>query len=100
MDNLNTHKLKSLTDFYGEEEGNRIWERFEVHYTPKHGSWLNQAEIAINMYTRQCLGKTRIPDIELLRKKTKAWNKVVNKKKVKICWKFTREKAQEKFNYS
>ena len=100
MDNLNTHKLKSLTEFYGEDKGNEIWNHFEVHYTPKHGSWLNQAEIAINMYTRQCLGKTRIPDIELLRKKTKAWNKVVNRKQVKICWKFTRKKAQEKFNYN
>lgn len=100
MDNLNTHKLKSLTSFYGEKKGNEIWNRFEVHYTPKHGSWLNQAEIAINMYTRQCLGKSRIPTIDLLRKKTKAWNKIVNKKQVKINWKFTREKAQEKFNYS
>lgn len=100
MDNLNTHKLKSLTDFYGDEKGKKIWDRFEVHYTPKHGSWLNQAEICINMYARQCLGKTRIPDIDLLRKKTKAWNKVANNKKVKIQWKFTRKKAQEKFNYT
>jgi transposase len=100
MDNLNTHKLKSLTDFYGEAKGKGIWSRFEVHYTPKHGSWLNQAEIAINMYSRQCLGKTRIPNIELLRKKTKAWNKVVNRKEIKIQWEFTRKKAQEKFNYT
>jgi transposase len=69
MDNLNTHKMKSLTDFYGEKEGTRIWNRLEVHYTPKHGSWLNQAEISINMYTRQCLGKSRIPEIEALKKK-------------------------------
>lgn len=99
MDNLNTHKLKSLTDFYGEEEGVRIWNRFEVHYTPKHGSWLNQAEICINMYTRQCLGKTRIPDIDLLRKKTNAWNKIANRNKVSIKWKFTRKDAREKFDY-
>lgn len=100
MDNLNTHKKKSLTDFYGEEEGSRIWNRFEVHYTPKHGSWLNQAEIAINVYSRQCLGKSRIPDIKTLRKKTKAWNAYANRKKVKIIWKFTRAHAQEKFNYT
>lgn len=100
MDNLNTHKLKSLTDFYGEAEGNKIRNRFEIHFTPKHGSWLNQGEIAINMHARQCLGKSRMPDIDLLRKKTSAWNKVVNRKKVKICWKSTREKAQEKFNYN
>jgi transposase len=99
MDNLNTHKLKSLTDFYGEEEGKRIWNCFDVHYTPKHGSWLNQAEIAINMYSRQCLGKTRIPDIELLRKKTKAWNRVFNEKQPLIKWTFTKNDAQEKFDY-
>lgn len=99
MDNLNTHKEKSLTDFYGEKEGKKIWERFEVHYTPKHGSWLNQAEIAINVYARQCLGKARIPDLETLRKKTMSWNKIANRKKVTINWKFSRVKAREKFGY-
>ena len=97
MDNLNTHSKKSLVEFYGEDEGGRIWNRFEIHYTPKHGSWLNQAEIAINIYGRQCLGKSRIPNIEVLRKKTKFWNKAMNRRKVKIQWKFTRKKAQEKF---
>jgi hypothetical protein len=100
MDNLNTHKEKSLINFYGEEKGTAIWNRFEVHYSPKHGSWLNQAEIAINMYSRQCLGKSRIPTIELLRKKTKFWNKVVNQKAITINWSFTREKAREKFSYT
>jgi len=100
MDNLNTHKEKSLINFYGEEKGNEIWKRFEVHYSPKHGSWLNQAEIAINMYSRQCLGKSRIPDIKLLRKKTKFWNKVVNQKAITINWTFTRKKARGKFNYT
>lgn len=99
MDNLNTHCLKSLVDFYGEKEGSRIWNRFEIHFTPKHGSWLNQAEIAINLYARQCLGKARIPTIELLRKKTAAWNKITNRKNVSIKWKFTRKIAQQKFNY-
>jgi transposase len=100
MDNLNTHKEKSLINFYGEEKGREIWKRFEAHYSPKHGSWLNQAEIAINMYARQCLGKSRIPDIELLRKKTKFWNRVVNQKAVTINWTFTRKKAREKFYYT
>jgi transposase len=100
MDNLNTHSLKSLTNYYGEKEGGRIWNRFEIHFTPKHGSWLNQAEIAINMYSRQCLGKSRIPDIDLLRKKTKAWNRIVNQRQVKIQWRFTRKDAQEKFGYT
>ena len=100
MDNLNTHKLKSLTDFYGKKEGNRIWNRFEVHYTPKHGSWLNQAEIAINIYSRQCLGKSRIPDVETLTKKTNAWNRIVNTRKPTINWEFTTSGARKKFKYS
>ena len=98
MDNLNTHKLKSLTDAFG-EEGQKLWERFEVHYTPIHGSWLNQAEIAINLYARQCLGKSRIPSIELLKKKTKAWTRYINQKAVTINWTFTKAQAQEKFAY-
>lgn len=100
MDNLNTHRIKSLTDFYGEEEGTSIWNRFEVHYTPKHGSWLNQAEIAINIHSRQCLGRSRIPDIETLTKKTAAWNRVANTKKPTINWNFTTSKARKKFKYS
>lgn len=99
MDNLSTHSEKSLTRFYGEEEGARIWSRFDVHFTPKHGSWLNQAEIAIGMYSRQCLGKSRIPDIDILRKKTSAWNKIANRKRVTINWTFSRLDAREKFNY-
>jgi transposase len=99
MDNLNIHSKKSLTNFYGEDIGSALWERFEVHYTPKHGSWLNQAEIAINIYARQSLGNTRIPDIDSLRKRTAAWNKIANQKKVKIKWTFNRAKAKEKFGY-
>ena len=97
MDNLNTHNKSSLVEFYGEKEGKRIWDKFDVYYTPTHGSWLNQAEIAINMYSRQCLGKSRIPTIEGLRKKTKFWNHSVNSKGVTIKWKFDRKKACEKF---
>lgn len=99
MDNLNIHRLTSLEKMYGKEKAKKIWDRFEVHYTPKHGSWLNQAEIAINMYSRQCLGKTRVPDIALLNKKTKAWINYINRCQVKINWKFTREKARKKFDY-
>ena len=99
MDNLNTHSQKSLTDFYGEEKGNEIWERFDIHFTPKHASWLDQAEIEIGIYSRQCLGKSRIGHIDELRKKTNSWNKEVNKKKLKINWQFTTTKAREKFKY-
>lgn len=99
MDNLNTHCLKSLTDFYGDEKGTAIWNRFEIHFTPKHASWLDQAEIEIGIYSRQCLGKSRIGNIDELRRKTKTWNKMVNKKKLKINWKFTTKEARKKFKY-
>src|ERR1700761_1259422 len=61
MDNLNIHRRKSLTDLLGYEIGSDVWDRFTVHYTPTHGSWLNQAEIEISLFARQCLGKRRIP---------------------------------------
>lgn len=99
MDNYVTHFEESLINFYGEEKGRALWNRFDIHYTPKHGSWLNQAEIAIGMYQRQCLGHTRIPDIETLNKKTKAWGKIMRKKKVIIKWKFNKTDAREKFDY-
>ncbi len=99
MDNLNTHKEKSLLDFYGTDKGKKLWKRFEVHYTPKHASWLNQAEIAIGMYSRQCLGKRRIGSIEDLRKKTNGWVSAINSKEVIIKWKFNKVEAREKFKY-
>ena len=99
MDNLSTHTRKSLTDFYGPEVGGQIWDQYTVHHTPTHGSWLNQAEIEIGVYARQCLGKRRIPDLKTLRHETAAWNRRVNKARQKINWKFTRKKARKTFKY-
>jgi transposase len=99
MDNLATHKEKHLIEFYG-EAGKNIWNKFEVHYTPKHGSWLNQAEIAIGMYSRQCLGDGRVGTLENLKLQTKAWNKRANQNKVKIHWRFTKSKARKSLGYT
>jgi transposase len=99
MDNLNTHKQKSLTDYYGKKRGKRIWERFTPHYTPTHGSWLNQAEIEIGIMSRQCLGKDRVPDLQSLKKRVNAWNRRINRKGTTIDWRFTKKKAREKFYY-
>lgn len=99
MDNLSTHSKKSLTNFLGDAVGERLWNRFDVHYTPKHASWLNQAEIAIGMYSRQCLGDGRIEDIKYLKAQTEAWNKRTNKKSPKIEWRFTKTKARKSFDY-
>jgi len=99
LDNLNTHNKDSLIDFYGKKKGSKLWRKFTVHYTPKHGSWLNQAEIEIGMYSKQCLGKSRIADIKQLRKTSAAWNLKTNKKEIKINWRFTSKCARKKFGY-
>jgi len=99
MDNLSTHRRKALTDFYEEQTGGEIWGRFTVHYTPVHGSWLNQAEIEISMFSRQCLGKRRISDLKILRRETGAWNRDKNRSQTKINWTFDRKAARRKFGY-
>jgi hypothetical protein len=99
MDNLSSHHQKSLTDLYGKEMASEVWNCFTLHYTPKHGSWLNQAEIEIGMFARQCLGKRRIPDLRTLRRETRAWNRQVNRNRVKINWNFDRKAARRKFGY-
>ena len=99
LDNLNIHRRKSLTDLYGEETGGEIWERFTIHYTPTHGSWLNQAEIEISLFSRQCLGARRITDLKTLRRETRAWNRRMNRTRAKINWKFDRRAARRKFGY-
>ena len=88
-----------LTDLYGAEFGAEIWDRFTVHYTPTHGSWLNQAEIEIGIFSRQCLGTRRIPDLETLRREARAWNRRMNRDRIKINWKFDRKAARRKFGY-
>lgn len=100
MDNLNTHTKSSLTETFGDEEGAKLWSRFTVHYTPKHGSWLNQAEIAIGIFTRQCLGNRRMGSLEALVDETNAWRREANAKRIKIDWSFTVTEARRKFRYS
>jgi DDE superfamily endonuclease len=99
MDNLNIHRRKSLSDLLGEEVGGEVWDRFTVHYTPTHGSWLNQAEIEIGLLSRQCLASRRIPDLKTLRKEVTAWNRDINRRRTRINWKFDRKAARRKFGY-
>jgi len=99
MDNLSTHSKKSLTDFYGAKKGEKIWDKFTPHYTPKHASWLDQAEIEIGMFSHQCLGKDRIGNIPALRKRASAWNRRMNAQHRKINWRFTVTDARKKFRY-
>jgi transposase len=99
MDNLNTHTENSLIRHFGDRKGKKLWARITPHYTPKHGSWLNQAEIEISMFSRQCLGKARVADLPAMKMRARAWNRRMNRDQVKIDWKFTRKKAREKFKY-
>jgi transposase len=99
MDNLNIHRRKSLTDLLGDEIGGEVWGRFTIHYTPTHGSWLNQAEIEIGILSRQCLGTRRIPELKILRREVQAWNRRMNRARTKINWKFDRRAARRKFGY-
>ena len=99
MDNLNIHRRKALAAVFGPEMAAEVWDRFTVHYTPTHRSWLNQAEIEIGIFSRQCLGSRRIPDLKRLRREAKAWNRRMNRDRITINWKFDRRAARRKFGY-
>ena len=88
MDNLNTHHPASLYEAFEPAEARRLAERLEIHYTPKHGSWLNMAEIELGVLTRQCLDR-RIPDQEVLRREVEAWQGRRNLDAVRVDWRFT-----------
>ena len=95
MDNLNTHKPASLYKKYLPEEARRIIKKLEIHYTPKHGSWLDIAEIELNVMTRQCLSR-RIDSIEDLRNELNAWEIERNNKKANVNWQFRTKDARIK----
>lgn len=95
MDNLNTHAGSSLYETFEPAEARRILEKLEIHHTPKHGSWLNMAELEFSHLSRQCLDR-RIPDQETLTKEALAWCKKRNEKAVKVNWQFTTEDARIK----
>ena len=95
MDNLNTHTPGSLYDAFPPEKAKALWNRFSFIYTPKHGSWLNVAEIELNVMSGQCLNR-RIDDINVLRREVRAWQEHRNKKHAKVNWQFTTEDARIK----
>jgi DDE superfamily endonuclease len=95
QDNLNTHKPASLYEAFPPAEARRLVERFEWHYTPKHGSWLDMAESELGVLSSQCLDR-RIPDQRVLKQEVEAWEAVRNKKHTKADWQFTTENARVK----
>lgn len=98
MDNLNTHSPASFYEAFDPQEARRLTNRFEIHYTPKHGSWLNMAEIEFSALNRQCLDR-RIPTKELLESATDAWVKNRNEQIVRVNWQFTTEDARVKLKH-
>jgi len=94
-DNLNTHSPASLYKAFAPAEARRLLERLEIHYTPKHGSWLDVAEIELSVFTKQCLNR-RIADIETLRREASAWAERRNAAQVGVDWQFTTDDARTK----
>ena len=97
MDNLNTHRPASLYETFPAAEARRIAERLEFHYTPKHGSWLNMAEIEFSVLSRSCL-KQRLPNEETLRREVQALVKERNAAQATINWKFSTQDARTKLH--
>ena len=98
VDNLNTHTLGALYETFPPTEARRIAERLEIHYTPKHGSWLNMAEIELSILSRQCLDR-RIPDAATLTAETAAWEAERNGRAAKMVWRFTTADARIKLKH-
>ena len=95
MDNLNTHNGISLYETFPPEEARRLLDRLDIHYTPKHGSWLNMAEIELSVLSRQCTNR-RIPDKQTLAHEIAAWQTQRNEIEAKVDWRFTNEDARIK----
>jgi transposase len=97
MDNLSTHKPGSLYEAFSPEEAKRLWDRFDFVFTPKHGSWLNVAEIELNVLNGQCLNR-RIDEIDTVRQEVQAWQEYRDSLEAKVNWHFTNEDARIKLD--
>ena len=98
MDNLNTHSLGSLYEAFEPAKARALARRLEIHFTPKHGSWLNIAEIELSALTRQCLNR-RIPDLDLLNEELAAWEVATNANQRQVNWQFTTDDARIKLRH-
>jgi hypothetical protein len=96
MDNLNVHSIGSLYEAFAPAEAKRLAMKLEIHYTPKHGSWLNMAEIEASVMRRQCLNDRRIPDRKVLASELRAWEQRRNRRKATIDWRFSLDDARVK----
>ncbi len=94
-DNLNTHRIASLYQAFDPQTARTLTERLEIHYTPKHGSWLNIAEIELSVFTKQCLD-SRMSDLDMLREEATSWYRQRNARQKSVDWQFTTDKARRK----
>lgn len=99
QDNLSTHSERSLTATFGLQQGRELWRRFTVHYTPKHASWLNVAELEASLVARECLGSRRIGELRVLRREVAAWRRRASHHQRTINWKFRVHDARRVFRY-
>jgi transposase len=99
MDNLSTHAESSLVGAMGISDGRKLWRRFKVHFTPKHASWLNAAEMEASLVSRECLGKRRIGELETLQRQVRAWNRDADRSRRAIRWRFRVHDARRVFRY-
>ncbi|WP_223199570.1 transposase, partial [Solihabitans fulvus] len=98
MDNLNTHGIASLYDAFAPGEAFALAQRLEIHHTPKHGSWLNIAEIELSALARQCLDR-RISDLDTLNTELAAWQHAINTEQRQVPWQFTTDDARIKLRH-
>ena len=98
QDNLNTHREASLLKAFGDREGHALWKRFTVHYTPKHASWLNVAEIEAGLVARECLAR-RIPTLAELRREVTTWRQKAEREGRLINWSFRVDDARRVFRH-
>lgn len=99
MDNLNLHCRKAVIGVLGLKRGAALWGRFTPHYTPKHASWLNPAEIEASLWSRECHGRDRVESFDALCDRTRAWTARADRGRRKIVWRFTTAKARRVFRY-
>jgi transposase len=99
LDNLNIHRESSVLAALGPELGRKLWARFTVHYTPKHGSWLNPAEIECSLISRECLGSNRVSTLHDLRARVRYWNRRADRERRRIRWRFRTADARRVFKY-
>jgi hypothetical protein len=99
VDNLSTHGENCLREHLGDLAGKRLWNRFTLHYTPKHASWLNPAEMEASLISRECLGGRRLGDYKTLRREVAAWNRRADRQRRRIDWKWRVSDARRVFRY-